>query len=105
LRRNRATSEQGKRLVLELDLAARMAAQSCKIMLWQQALAGGRRTEAKWMAQAAIRELRELEQDFNRFWPQRNKATPAKCSPFFQWRIADYLCGRLHFPPEIARRA
>lgn len=105
LRRNRATSEQGKRLARELDLAARMAAQSGKLMLWQQALASGQRAKAKRMAQLALRELRELERDFNEFWPQRNKATPAKCSPFFQWRIADYLCGRLHFPPEIARKS
>lgn len=105
LRRARPASESGTRLVAELDLAARMAAQSCKIMLWQQTLAAGKRASARRMAQSGTRELRALEADFNAFWPRRNKATPAKCSPFFQWRFADYLCARLHFAPEIARRA
>lgn len=105
LKRARPSTDTGETLVAELDLAARMAAQSCKIMLWQQALAAGKRKEAKRMAQAGIRELRTLEQDFNALWPKRNKGTTAKCSPFLQWRIADYLCARLHFPPEIARKA
>jgi hypothetical protein len=64
----------------------------------------GRRSTAKPMAKTAIESLRKLESDFNAFWPSRNKATPARCSPFFQWRIADYLCGKLHFSPEIARK-
>lgn len=92
-------------LVAELDLAARMAAQSCKLMLWQQSLAAGSRADAKRMAQTGIRELRALEQDFAALWPKRNKGTTSKCSPFLQWRIADYLCARLHFPPEVARTA
>lgn len=105
LHRARPTTEAGRTLVAELDLAARMAAQSCKIMLWQQLLAAGRKREAKRLAQAGIRELRLLEKDFNALWPKRNKGTTAKCSPFIQWRIADYLCAWLHFPPEIAREA
>ena len=50
---------------MELDLAARMAAQSCKFMLWQQAMAVGKLAEAKRLAQAGIRELQKLEKDFN----------------------------------------
>ena len=105
LKRARPSTNSGEMLVAELDLAARMAAQSCKIMLWQQALAAGKRAEAKRLAQSGIRELRALEQDFTSLWPRRNKGTTAKCSPFLQWRIADYLCARLHFPPEIARQS
>jgi hexosaminidase len=105
LRRARPGTEAGKLLVAELDLAARMAAQSCKIMLWQQALAAGRKTEAKRRAQTGIRELRRLAQDFEAFWPRRNKGTTRKCSAFLEWRMADYLCARLPFPPEIARKA
>jgi len=105
LQRARPGTLAGGTLVTELDFAARMAAQSCKIMLWQQALAAGRRAEAKRMAQSGIQELRALEKEFNAYWPRRNKGTTAKCSPFLQWRIADYLCAKLHFPPEIARGA
>jgi hexosaminidase len=74
----------------ELDLAARMAAQSCRFMLWQQAVAAGKTSEAKRLAQAGIRELQILEKDFNAFWPLRNKATPKHCSAFLRWRIQDY---------------
>ncbi|HVU07149.1 MAG TPA: family 20 glycosylhydrolase [Verrucomicrobiae bacterium] len=77
--------------VLELDLAARMAAQSCKFMLWQQAVAAGEKSEAKKLAQAGIRELRRLQKDFNSYWPSRNKATTKHCSAFLNWRIEDYL--------------
>ena len=105
LKRARPSTDAGQLLVAELDLAARMAAQSCKIMLWQQALVAGKRAKAKRMAQTGIRELRALDQDFTALWPKRNKGTTAKCSPFLQWRIADYLCARLHFPPEVARKA
>ncbi|MEY4385576.1 MAG: hypothetical protein RLY20_859 [Verrucomicrobiota bacterium] len=104
LRRAVTTNDSGATLVDELDLAARMAAQSCHIMLWQQALAAGRKAQAKRLAQSGIAALRALEQDFNALWPKRNKGTTAKCSPFLQWRIADYLCAKLHFPPEVARK-
>lgn len=105
LARARPDTASGMLLVAELDLAARMATQSCHLMLWQQALARGARGTAKQLATRAIRELQQLDRDFTALWPRRNKATPAKCIPFLQWRIADYLCGRLHFAPEIARPA
>ncbi|MBC8095529.1 MAG: family 20 glycosylhydrolase [Akkermansiaceae bacterium] len=96
-------SNTGRVLQRELDLVARMAAQSCQIMLWQQALAAGKSGEAKRLAAAGIAVLRQLEREFNAYWPSRNKATTAKCSQFLQWRIDDYRRGKLHFPPEVAR--
>ena len=84
-------STSGKILAQELDLAARMAAESCHFMLWQQAAAAGNRTEARRLSQRGVRELRRLEKNFNAYWPLRNKATTKNCSPFLQWRIADYL--------------
>jgi len=103
LGRAKPASPAGQLLKLELDLAARMAAQSCRIMLWQQALAAGRRPDAARLAKSGIRELQAIERDFKRYWPTRNKATTAKCSPFLRWRINDYRAGKLHFPPETAR--
>jgi hypothetical protein len=103
LARARPTSKAGAILKLELDLAARMAAQSCHIMLWQQALAGRKTHEAGRLAKAGIGALRRIEREFKAYWPLRNKATTAKCSPFLQWRIKDYRRGKLHFPPEVAR--
>ena len=85
------TSKANNRSVRELDLAARMAAQSCQFMLWQQARAAGKNSEAKRLARTGIRELRKLEKDFNAYWPLRNKATPQHCSAFLKWRIRDYL--------------
>jgi hypothetical protein len=67
-----------------------MAAQSCKFMLWQQAVASGNKSEAKRLAQTGISELKKLEIDFNAFWPLRNKATPKHCSAFLRWRMDDY---------------
>jgi hexosaminidase len=93
----------GAILQQELDLAARMATESCRIMLWQQALASGNKGEAKRHAKSGIAALRRTMRDFKAYWPTRNKATSAKCSPFLQWRIADYQLGKLHFPPEVAR--
>ena len=93
----------GRLLQRELDLAARMAAESCHIMLWQQALARGDRSSARKLSQRGIRALRQLEREFKAYWPQRNKGTTLKCSPFLQWRIQDYRNGALHFPPEVAR--
>lgn len=92
-------------LSVELDMAARMAAQSCKIMLWQQAVAGGRSKLAKSLAKKGIAELQELERDFQTYWPLRNKGTTAKSTPFLRWRMDDYRRGKLHFPPEVARVA
>jgi len=77
-------------LGLELNLAARMAVQSCKFMLWQQAMAAGKISVAKGLAQTGIIELKQLEKDFNALWPLRNKATPKHCSAFLRWRMDDY---------------
>jgi hypothetical protein len=79
-----------RRSALELELAARMAAQSCWFMLWQQAVAAGKVSEAKRLARTGIRELKKLEKDFNALWPLRNKATPKHCSAFLRWRMDDY---------------
>ena len=103
LHRSRSTDPGRTVLTLELELAARMAAQSCKIMLWQQAIAAGKSSRANQMARVGIRELCELEHDFRAYWPMRNKGTTAKCSPFLQWRIQDYKRGILHFPPDVAK--
>ncbi len=83
-------SDSGKVLALELDLAARMAAQSCKFMLWQQSVAAGKNSGSKRLAQKGVRELQQLEKDFNAYWPLRNKVTAEHCSPFLKWRIEDY---------------
>ncbi len=89
-------------LRIELELAARMAAQSCRFMLWQQALAAGKTGTAQRMARTNSAKLASLDQEFTAAWPLRNKGTPVKCSPFLQWRIADYRRAVLHFPPDIA---
>jgi hexosaminidase len=102
---SRPSTRSGEILARELDLAARMAAQSCKIMLWQQALAARHTTRARQMARSGIRQLQDLDRDFRSYWPLRNKGTTAKSSPFLQWRIKDYQRGILHFPPEVARVA
>ncbi len=104
LRRARPATDAGKVLRLELDLACRMAAESCHYMLWQQALAAGERSVAQRLARRGISALQAIERDFNAYWPLRNKATPVHCSAFLKWRIEDYRRGVLHFPPEIARR-
>lgn len=105
LRRAQPATQAGRTLQLELDLAARMAAQSCHIMLWQQALATGNKALATKLARKGIRELQAIERDFKKYWPSRNKGTTAKCSPFLRWRMEDYRRGVLHFPPEAARLA
>jgi hexosaminidase len=90
LRRAKPKSVSGKILAQELDLAARMAESSCRFMLWQQAVAAGKKSVAKQLADRGVRELRKLEKDFIAYWPLRNKATTKHCSPFLKWRIADY---------------
>jgi hypothetical protein len=102
LRRAKPSSKAGNVLLHELDLAARMAAQSCQFMLWQQAQAAGKNSEAKRLVRTGIRELRKLEKDFNAYWPLRNKATPQHCSAFLKWRIRDYLSGRAGSPLHAA---
>jgi hypothetical protein len=86
LRQAKPATQSARLLVRELDLAAQMAAQSCKFMLWQQAVTSGNTSEAKHLAQAGIHELRKLDADFNAYWPLRNKATPKHCSAFLKWR-------------------
>jgi hypothetical protein len=93
IRRSRTQTRRGKMLASELDLAARMAGQSCKFMLWQQALGARKDSPARQLARNGIRELRELERDFKAYWPMRNKGTTAKCSAFLRWRIRDYTQG------------
>jgi hypothetical protein len=83
-------SAKAKTLVRELELATRMALQSCQFMLWQQAVARGKNLRAAQMAEAGIAELAKLEKDFNAHWPQRNKGTTKHCSNFLGWRMADY---------------
>ena len=90
LSRAKPKSDAGKILAGELDLAARMAAQSCQFMLWQQAVAAGKKSEANLLAEQGARELQKLENDFNDYWPLRNKATTKHCSPFLRWRLEDY---------------
>ena len=89
LRRTRLRSDAGMILAVELDLAARMAAQSCQFMLWQQAVAAGKTSAAKALAPQASRELQRLDRDFKAYWPLRNKGTTKHCSPFLQWRIQE----------------
>ena len=90
LARAKPKSDSGKILACELDLAARMAGQSCRFMLWQWAVTDGKPSAAKRLAQQGIHALRKLEKDFNSYWPLRNKATPKHCSPFLKWRTEDY---------------
>ena len=85
----------GKLLARELDLAARMAAESCRFLLWQQALAGGATSTARQFAQAGRLALRQLAMDFEAYWPARNKGSTKKCSPFLRWRAEDYRKGAL----------
>lgn len=103
LNRARPASRSGRLLQTELNLAARMAAQSCHIMLWQQALATGKNSTARKQARMIIHALEEIEREFKAYWPLRNKGTTAKCSPFLRWRINDLRRGLLHFRPEAAR--
>ncbi|MCW5553159.1 MAG: family 20 glycosylhydrolase [Verrucomicrobiae bacterium] len=103
MQRGQPATPEGQVLRTELELATRMAVQSCQIMLWQQALAAGKVVSARSLATRGIRELREIDSDFKAYWPLRNKGTTAKCSPFLQWRMDDYRRGILHFPPEAAR--
>jgi hypothetical protein len=87
LARAKPATDAGKLLVRELDLAARMAAQSVLIMLWQKADATGKIAEAKQRARQLVRDLKQLDRDYTRYWPTRNKATPKKSSAFLRWRI------------------
>jgi hexosaminidase len=99
----RPRTHAGEVLALEFDLAARMAVQSCQIMLWQQAVVGGRDSQARRMAAAGIRTLEELDRDFRSYWPLRNKGTTAKCAAFLRWRMQDYSRGTVYYRPEAAQ--
>jgi hypothetical protein len=92
---SRPGNRSGKILARELDLAARMAVQSCRFLLWQQAVAAGRAARARQLAKRGILELQQLEKDFVSYWPLRNKATTKKCSAFLSWRREDYRKGVL----------
>jgi hypothetical protein len=102
LRRAKPATKTAEVLRTELDLAARMAAQSCKIMLRQQALASRKMAVARRLAKTGTNELRRIQHDFDAYWPSRNKGSPSKCSAFLQWRINDYRSDVLHFPPATA---
>ena len=91
--RAKPVSDPAKILAHELDLAARMAEQSCQFMLWQQAVVAEKKLEAKKLSRKGVCELRKLEKDFKAYWPSRNKATTKHCSPFLRWRMADYRRG------------
>jgi len=80
-----------------------MALESCRIMLWQQAVVTGRRAEAQRLARTGTRALEELDRDFRAYWRSRNKGTTAKCSTFLRWRMKDYRRGTVYYQPEVAR--
>jgi hypothetical protein len=105
LGRIKLNHRRGEMMRLELDLAARMAEESCRIMLWQQALAVGRMAQARKMERQGIEALRQIDRDYEELWPLRNKGTTAKSSGFLQWRMDEYRRRRLAFPPAIALSA
>lgn len=82
-------SPAGWRLAHELILAAGMALLSCDYMLWQQAVAAGKRSAARKLAAPLRLSLRHIHRKFNRYWPKRNKGTPLHCSGFLEWRLRD----------------
>jgi hypothetical protein len=99
----RLRDKRGRTLQTELLLATRMAEQSCRIMLWHQALASGNQNSGRRLAREGVTALGKLRKDFNAYWPTRNKGTTRKCAAFLDWRIKDFRNGKLHFPPEQAR--
>jgi hypothetical protein len=102
LRKGSPAGSEAKVLAEELDLAARMAAESCRYMLWQQSLGASRMAEANSIARRATPALKALKKDFARYWPTRNKATPNKCAAFLNWRIKDYRNQTLYYTPAEA---
>lgn len=91
LARAKPATPGGRLLARELQLAARMAALSCQYMLWQQARAARKPSTADKLARPLVRELNQLNREFNQYWPQRNKATPRHCSAFLNWRLSELL--------------
>ena len=100
LGKSKPGSDVGMVLVRELDLAARMAEQSCRFMLWQRWMSAGKISEAMKAARRGLGELEALEKDFIACWSARNKATPAHCIPFLRWRKEAYQ--KAHFPMQKA---
>jgi hypothetical protein len=93
LQRSQALAPVADILRLELTLAARMAAQSCQFMLWQQAWTAGSDGPARRLARSGIRELKNLDREFRNYWPLRNKSNVEKCAAFLKWRIRNYEDG------------
>jgi hypothetical protein len=104
LKKSRPIGAEAEVLVMELDLAARMASKSCEITLWQQGVAK-KSSGSQELARKCIAELKALDADFKAYWPLRNKGTTRKCSAFLQWRINDFQKQKLFYPPEKARIA
>jgi hexosaminidase len=102
LHRGQPATRGGQTLAAELDMAARMAAQSCKYMLWQQALVVGRKSDARAMATRGVDELQRMDKEFSAYWPRRNKGDAGKSAAFLQWRMEDYRRGKLCFAPGVA---
>lgn len=90
LKRTRPASSTGKIHRRELDLAARLAAESCHYMLWQQAVSVGQKAKARILARRGLKELSRLQRDFTAVWPERYLATPTHCIPFLAWRMQEY---------------
>lgn len=99
LRGARPGSASAKMLAGELDFAARLAAQSCKFMLWQQLVAAGKESAARREAQRGGAELLELRQEFTAGWRIRNQNDPQKQWPCLDWRLRDYRLGRTEGSP------
>lgn len=93
----------GRILIRELELATRMAEQSCRFMLWQHILKAGKTAEARRSARLSIGELIELNKEFNAFWPLRNRGTTEHSSSFLRWRIDDYRSSLHGLPSDAAR--
>ena len=89
IRSSKPQTSSGEVLAMELELAGRMAAQSCKFMLWQQAVAG-KNPQARKLAAMGIQEIQSLHEDFLKYWPLRNKGNMEKCVAFLKWRARDY---------------
>ena len=89
LERTRPGGPAGRILWRELRLAARLAVQSCQYMLWQQAVAAGKKPAAHKLAGELRRELRRWDREFNAVWSARNRATPRHCTPFIRWRLEE----------------
>jgi hypothetical protein len=58
-------------------------------MLWQQAVAAGKKPAAHKLAGELRRELRRWDREFNAVWSARNRATPRHCTPFIRWRLEE----------------